>query len=199
MFFRKKDAGRGAPAYLIAFLGNMGAKYERTRHNAGFMAAEAFSKREGVRIDRLRFRALTALCTVGGQRVLVMMPQTYMNLSGEAVRPAAAFYKIPPERVIVICDDIALPAGKLRGRRSGSAGGHNGLKSVIACLGTDAFPRIKIGVGVPPEGEDVIDWVVGSVPPADMELIKSAADRAVSAAEELIASGVDSAMNKYNG
>ena len=197
MFFGKFSSG--SPEYLVAFLGNIGPKYERTRHNAGFMAADAFEKSESVRMDRLRFKALTVICEAGGRKVFALKPQTFMNLSGDAIGPAAKFYRIPPERCIVVCDDMSLPAGKLRVRRSGSAGGHNGLKSVIAQLGTDAFPRVKIGVGIPPKGEDIIGWVVGSVPPDDMKAIEDAAPRAVSAVLEIIRSGVDSAMNKYNG
>lgn len=193
-------SGRGKAEWIIAFLGNPGAKYASTRHNAGFMAADEFEKRFEVKLMRMKFKALTELCTVEGKRVLAMKPQTYMNLSGEAVQPAAAFYKIPPERVIVICDDINLPPGKLRVRRNGSAGGHNGLKSIISRLGTEDFPRIKIGVGRPadPDG-DVVDWVIGGVKNAEYELMEETAKRAVLAAEEIIANGVDSAMNRYNG
>ena len=193
-------SGRGKAEWIIAFLGNPGAKYASTRHNAGFMAADEFEKRFGVKLMRAKFKALTELCTVGGKRVLAMKPQTYMNLSGEAVQPAAAFYKIPPERVIVICDDINLQPGKLRVRRSGSAGGHNGLKSIISRLGTEEFPRVKIGVGRPedPAG-DVVDWVIGGVKNAEYDLMAETAKRAVLATEEIIANGVDSAMNKYNG
>ncbi len=193
-------SGRGKAEWIIAFLGNPGAKYASTRHNAGFMAADEFEKRFEVKLMRMKFKALTELCTVEGKRVLAMKPQTYMNLSGEAVQPAAAFYKIPPERVIVICDDINLPPGKLRVRRNGSAGGHNGLKSIISRLGTEEFPRIKIGVGRPadPDG-DVVDWVIGGVKNAEYELMEETAKRAVLAAEEIIANGVDSAMNRYNG
>lgn len=194
LFVRKRS-----PEYIIAFLGNIGQKYDNTRHNAGFMAAQALEKSEGVDIRKLRFKALTEMINTRGKSILLLKPQTFMNLSGEAVRPAADFYKIPPERVIIVCDDIALPVGKLRVRRSGSAGGHNGLKNIIAHLGTDAFPRVKIGVGIPPEGEDIIKWVVGSVPQNELSAIKQAAERAYQAAVEIAVSGVDSAMNKFNG
>ena len=143
MFFGKKVTG---PAeWLLVCLGNYGKQYENTRHNIGFMAAERLIDKQGLRCNRLRFRALTELIEFGGARVLLMMPQTYMNLSGEAVGEAARFYKIPADHVIVISDDISLPLGKLRVRGSGSAGGHNGLKNIIAHLGTDAFPRVKKG------------------------------------------------------
>jgi len=193
-------SGRGKAEWIIAFLGNPGAKYASTRHNAGFMAADIFENRFGVKLLRAKFKALTELCTVGGKKVLAMKPQTFMNLSGEAVQPAAAFYKIPPERVIVVCDDIDLPPGRLRIRRSGSAGGHNGLKSIISRLGSEDFPRIKIGVGRPADREaDVVNWVIGGVKNAEYELLEATADRAVSAVEEIIENGIDSAMNKYNG
>ena len=137
-------------SWLVVFLGNPGLRYEGTRHNAGFMAADAFSRKHGVSITRLRFRSLTATCVLGESSVLLMKPQTYMNLSGEAVGQAARFYKIPPEHVLVVSDDISLPVGGLRIRTGGSAGGHNGLKNIIACLGTEGFPRIRLGVGAPP-------------------------------------------------
>ena len=146
MFFSRP----GGVSWLVVFLGNPGPRYAGTRHNAGFMTADAFAREKGLRIDRLRFRALTGVCELGGEKVLLMKPQTYMNLSGEAAAQAARFYKIPPQRVIVVSDEVSLPIGKLRVRARGSAGGHNGLKSVIACLGTEDFPRIRLGVGAPP-------------------------------------------------
>ena len=145
MLFGKKPAVE----WIAVFLGNPGPKYENTRHNAGFMAGAAAEKLFGVRMNRLRHRALTARADVGGHGLLLMEPQTYMNLSGEAVGEAARFYKVPAEHVIVVSDEMALPPGSLRIRQSGSAGGHNGLKSIIAHLGTDAFPRIRLGIGEP--------------------------------------------------
>ena len=136
--------------WLVVFLGNPGAKYNGTRHNAGFMAADAMAKELNVAINKLRFRALTATVTIGGEKVLLMKPQTYMNLSGVAVEKAASFYKIPPERIIVLFDDISLPVGRMRIRRKGSHGGHNGIRSIIDYLQSDGFPRIKIGVGEKP-------------------------------------------------
>ena len=132
-------------SWLAVFLGNPGLRYEGTRHNAGFLAADAFAKKHGLDITRSRFRALTATCRIGDETVLLMKPQTYMNLSGEAVGQAARFYKIPPERILVVSDDISLPVGALRIRPGGSAGGHNGLKNIISVLGTEAFPRIRMG------------------------------------------------------
>ena len=148
--------------WLLVCLGNPGREYEATRHNIGFMAADELARREGVKINKLRYRALTGEFRAGGQRVLALKPQTYMNLSGESVKLAGGFYKIPPERVLVISDDVALPLGKLRIRAGGSAGGHNGLKNIIAHLGTDQFPRVRVGVGAPAHPDhEMIDWVIG--------------------------------------
>ncbi|MCI6647475.1 MAG: aminoacyl-tRNA hydrolase [Oscillospiraceae bacterium] len=189
------------PTWIIAFLGNPGPKYAKTRHNAGFMAADRAETLYGVRIDRIKFKALTAVATVGGERVLLMKPQTYMNLSGEAVGEAAGFYKIPPEHVLVVSDEMHLPAGDLRIRRKGSAGGHNGLKNIIAHLGTEEFPRIRIGVGAPAgggDGDEVIDWVIGSIPREDLKRIEDAAARAAEACACYIQYGAERAMNQFN-
>lgn len=195
MLFKKP----GGVSWLIVFLGNPGMRYEGTRHNAGFMAADALAKRRGIAINKLRFKALTAQCAVAGESVLLMKPQTYMNLSGEAVAAAARFYRIPPEHIIVVSDEMALPVGALRIRKKGSAGGHNGLKSIIALLGTEDFPRIRLGVGAPPHPDyDVKDWVLSSFKNQDAEDMAVAAARAVEAAECYIAEGADRAMNKFN-
>ena len=189
----------GAPTWLVCFLGNPGDQYARTRHNAGWMACEILENKLNLRTERLKFQALTAIGSFGGQQVLFMRPQTYMNLSGDAVQPAAAYYKIPADHVIVIQDDIAIAAGKLRVKRGGSDGGHNGIKSVTQRLGTADYPRIKIGVGQPTHPDyDRIDWVIGKLTEPEEKVIRETAERAVLAAEELIARGVDSAMNKYN-
>ena len=195
-------ASKQKPSWIIAFLGNPGAKYARTRHNAGFMAADELERELHVKINKIKYHALIATCTVGDETVLVMKPQTYMNLSGEAIGEAARFYKIDPAHIIVVSDEMHIPAGKLRIRQKGSAGGHNGLKSVIAHLGTEEFPRIRIGVGEPGpvrDGDEVIDWVIGSVPQTDMEQIRQAARRAGEAAVCYIRDGADTAMNRYNG
>jgi len=185
--------------WLVVFLGNPGPKYANTRHNAGFLAADALSREKNTGINRLRFRALTGKCELGGESVLLMKPQTYMNNSGESVGQAARFFKIPPERVIVVADDISMPCGKLRIRTKGSAGGHNGLKSIIAHLGTDAFPRIKIGVGAPVHGgQEQIDWVLGVPQNQDWEDFSDACKRAAAAAEDYIRLGGEKAMGKYN-
>ena len=186
--------------WLVVFLGNPGPRYEGTRHNAGFMTADAFAKAHGVRIDRARFRALTATCDLGGEKLLLMKPQTYMNLSGEAAAQAVRFYKIPPEHVLVVSDETALPIGKLRIRTRGSAGGHNGLKNLIACLGTEDFPRIRLGVGAPPHPDyDMADWVLSSFKNQDAADMAQAAGRAAEAVECYILRGPERAMNLYNG
>lgn len=195
MLFKKS----GGISWLIVFLGNPGPRYEFTRHNAGFMAAEAMAREKNLSINKLRFKSLTASCTIGGQAVLLMKPQTFMNLSGEAVRQAAAFYKVAPEHVLVISDEISLPIGKLRIRTKGSAGGHNGLKDIIAKLGTQDFPRIRIGVGAPPHPDyDMADWVLSTFKNQDAEDMKAAALRAAQAAECYITQGPDRAMNLFN-
>ena len=189
----------GAPTWIVCFLGNPGSEYARTRHNAGWLACEALEAEENIHTSRLRFHAFTGTGRFGGQRVLFMRPQTYMNLSGDAVQPAAAFYKIPPDHVIVVHDDMALPAGKLRIKRGGSDGGHNGIKSVTQRLGTQDYPRVKIGVGEPPNPQwDRIDWVVGKLTDEEFKVLTEAARRAVDALEELISRGIDSAMNRFN-
>ena len=190
---------RGGIQWLVVFLGNPGPKYANTRHNAGFLAAEAMAREKKTGINRLRFRALTGKCELAGESALLMKPQTYMNNSGVSVGEAARFYKIPPERVIVVADDISMPCGKLRIRTKGSAGGHNGLKSIIAHLGTDAFPRIKIGVGAPVHGgQEQIDWVLGVPKNQDWEDFSDACNRAAAAAEDYIRLGPEKAMGKYN-
>lgn len=166
------DAGAGAVEYILAGLGNPGKEYERTRHNAGFMAMDYISGRCGVRIDRAKFSALVGETTINGKRVLLMKPQTYMNSSGEAVSAAAKFYKIAPENIIVISDDVSLDVGRVRVRRKGSHGGQKGLKSIQECLGTEDYQRIKIGVGAKPHPDyDMAEWVLSTFEPKDIEAI----------------------------
>ena len=197
MFFKRSS---GPAEWLLVCLGNYGQKYENTRHNIGFMAADRLVEKRDLKCNRLRFRALTEVIDFGGARVLLMKPQTYMNLSGEAVGEAARFYKIPADHVVVISDDISLPLGKVRVRGSGSAGGHNGLKNIIAHLGTDTFPRVKVGVGAPENPEyDVVDWVIGNFSAQEKKTIDDALDRALAAAECIIEKSVTEAQNKYNG
>lgn len=185
--------------WLVVFLGNPGPKYANTRHNAGFLAADALSGSLGTGVNRLRFHALTGKADIGGEGVFLMKPQTYMNNSGVSVGEAARFFKVPADHVIVVADDISMPCGKLRIRTKGSAGGHNGLKSIIAHLGTDAFPRVKIGVGAPVHGgQEQIDWVLGVPKNQDWEDFSSACKRAAEAVEEYIRQGPEKAMGKYN-
>lgn len=189
----------GGISWLVVFLGNPGTKYEMTRHNAGFMAGDAMAKAQGAAINRSRFKALTGTCDIGGETVMLMKPQTFMNLSGEAVAQAVSFYKLAPDHVIVVSDEVALPIGKLRIRTKGSAGGHNGLKNIIALLGTDQFPRIRIGVGAAPHPDyDMADWVLSSFKGKDAEDILAAAARAAEAVECYITKGAYRAMNLYN-
>lgn len=198
MFFRKKTAG---VSWIIVFLGNPGQKYVGTRHNVGFMTADILEKIKNVRIDRVKFKALTAVCPVGnnGENALLMKPQTYMNLSGDAVRPAADFYKVPLDHIIVVSDDISMDLGKLRIRKSGSAGGHNGLKDIIAKCGGDGFPRIKVGVGQPPHPDyDVADWVMSVFKNQDAVTIRDACTQAAQAIDVFVDEGPEAAMNKFN-
>ena len=192
-------ANRGGAQWLIAFLGNPGPRYAFTRHNAGFLTADEMEKLLNIRIDRLRFRALTATAEIAGEKVLLMKPQTFMNLSGEAVGQAARFYKIPPEHVLVVSDEVSLPVGSIRIRLKGSAGGHNGLKSVISHLGTDAFPRVRLGVGAAPNSEyDMADWVLSTFRNEDAETIRAAAEQAAKACVCFIEKGPDKAMTQFN-
>lgn len=189
----------GGIQWLLVCLGNPGKEYENTRHNIGFMAAGELERRENIKINKLRYRALTGEVRIGGQRVLVLKPQTYMNLSGESVKLAGGFYKIPPDHVLVISDDVSLPLGKLRIRAGGSAGGHNGLKNIIAHLGTDQFPRIRVGVGAPEHPEhEMVDWVIGNFSPAEKKVVAEAVARAVDAAACVIEKGVPEAQNRFN-
>lgn len=186
-------------SWLVVFLGNPGLRYEGTRHNAGFMTADALARKENISINRSRFRALTATCTMGDATVLLMKPQTYMNLSGEAVGQAARFYKIPADHVLVVSDDITLPIGAMRIRTRGSAGGHNGLKNIISVLGTEEFPRIRLGVGEPPHPDfDTVDWVLSVFRDQDAIDMADAASRAADAVECFIVHGPEKAMNLFS-
>ena len=197
MFFRNNTGGA---EWLLVGLGTPGTQYENTRHNVGFLVADELAERQNAPIQRLKFKALTNLLTISGEKVLVMKPVTYMNLSGEAVRPAADFYKISPDHVLVVSDDTALAVGKLRIRKGGSAGGHNGLKSIIQHLGTDQFPRLRVGVGEKPHPDyDMADWVLGHFQGEDKKAIDASVKRAADAIECLLKEGPDRAMNKFNG
>ena len=195
---QKKDAV-STISHIIVGLGNPGAEYENTRHNAGFAVINDLAARWSTRIDRARFRALTGECVIEGKRVLLMKPQTYMNLSGEAVGEAAAFYKIPPENIIVLCDDINFAPGHLRIRRKGSAGGHNGLKSIIASLGSDAFVRFRLGVGQKPTPEyDLVSWVLGKFPPSDREAMAKLSVSCIEALSLWLSGKEEKALSEYS-
>lgn len=190
---------KGPPTHMIVGLGNPGEKYQHTRHNAGFMALGYIAQRAGIRVDRAKFRALIGQGEFDGVSVLLMAPQTYMNLSGEAVRECAAFYKIPPQNIIVISDDIALPVGRLRVRRSGSDGGQNGLKNIIYQLNSDAFPRIRVGVGSPPHpGFDTADWVLSDLSKDEQKVLFEVFLIVESGVRKIISGDIDGAMQDCN-
>lgn len=197
MIFNKRSGG--TYEYLIVGLGNPGARYEMTRHNAGFLALDLFAVKENLSIKKLKYHSLVCDAVINGKRCLIMKPQTFMNNSGEAVGEAARFYKIPPERVIVISDDISLDAGKIRIKRKGSAGGHNGLKSIIAHLGSENFVRIKVGVGKKPSADyELVDWVLGKFPKDVQPNLKSALENAADALPYIVNDEIDKAMNLFN-
>ncbi|MDY5612195.1 aminoacyl-tRNA hydrolase [Dysosmobacter sp.] len=195
MLFGNKSSGVD---WLIVGLGNPGQKYEHTRHNMGFLTVDLLAEKTGVKLNKVKFKSAYNIMRFAGCKCLVMKPQTYMNLSGEAVREAVQFYKIPADHVLVISDDISLPVGKLRVRPTGSAGGHNGIKNIIAHLGTQDFPRVKIGTGAPGEGGDMIDWVIGVPSQAERKILAESFEKAVQAAECIIEHGCQQAMNQFN-
>lgn len=185
--------------YIIAGLGNPTSKYTMTRHNVGFRTVEELAKRNGISLNNNKFKAVTGTGIIGGQKVLLMQPQTYMNLSGEAVREAVEFYKIDAEsELIVIYDDISLDVGQLRIRAKGSAGGHNGIKNIIQQLATLEFWRVKLGVGAKPQGFDLADYVLSNFPENERDAIAEGIDDAAKAVELMLSEGIDSAMNQYN-
>ena len=195
MLFRKP-----ACDWLVVGLGNPGENYARTRHNAGFRAVDRLAAALQVKVDRAKFRGLTAQAVWQGQKLLLLKPQTFMNNSGLSVMDAARFYKLPPERVIVIFDDISLPVGRLRVRADGSAGGHNGTKSIIGALNSQSFPRVKIGVGQKPHPDyDLADWVLSNFTREEEAHVERAAEAAAQAALEVVAGGVSAAAAKFNG
>ena len=189
----------GKPEWLVVGLGNPGLEYAETRHNAGFLAISELAKRKNIAMTTMKFRSDCGDGILGETRCFFMKPATYMNNSGEAVAAAADFYKIPPERVLVLYDDISLPPGKIRIRRKGSAGGHNGMKCIIALLGSETFPRIKIGVGEKPHKDyNLADWVLGKFPEAEREQMQQAFEQAAEAAELIVAGKIEEAMSKYS-
>ena len=197
MFFRSNSAG-GAE-WLVVGLGNPGPKYEGTRHNAGFMALDHLAGKWGARVTRAKFQGLYDTVTVDGAKAALLKPQTFMNLSGHSVGALADFFKIPPQRVIVLCDDVTQAPGRLRIRPSGSAGGHNGLKDIIACLGSQEFPRVRIGVGEKPHPDcDLADWVLGRFSPADKKALESRLDDVEDAVRLILAGRLNEAQNRHN-
>ena len=185
--------------FLVVGLGNPGLQYEKTRHNVGFMSADLLMKKEGGEFTKHKMDSHFGECEIGKKRILVMKPQTYMNNSGTAVSAVSKFYKIPLDKIIIISDDISLDVGKIRIRRKGSHGGHNGLKDIFQLLGTDDIMRVKIGVGAKPHPDyDLADWVLGKFPKEDEENLNTALENSVKAIEEIIKRGIDSAMNKYS-
>ena len=195
-----KREGSGPITYLIVGLGNPGAQYTTTRHNAGFLALDYLCEKYGARTDRARFKSLVGEATIGGVRVLLVRPQTFMNLSGEAVGEAMRFYKLDADHVIVMSDDISLEPGRLRVRRKGSAGGHNGLKSINEHLGTDEYPRMKIGVGQKPSRDyDLADWVLSHFSDGELNSLKESFPTLAAGLEKMLQGDVDGAMQICNG
>lgn len=185
--------------YIIAGLGNPGARYEMTRHNAGFLAMDLLAIEENIDIKKLKHHSLVCDVRINGKRCLLMKPQTMMNNSGEAIGEACRFYKIPPQNVIILYDDVSLDVGQTRIRRKGSAGGHNGIKSIIAHLGSEEFPRIKIGVGKKPNPEyDLVNWVLGRFPKEQENDLKTALENSTKALRLIVNDEIDKAMNLYN-
>lgn len=195
MFGRKKEP---TPDWIVVGLGNPGKKYEKTRHNAGFMCIDILAKKLNIKLNTLKFNALTGAGEINGQNCLLMKPQTFMNSSGEAVIQAVEKYNIPAERVIVICDDVSFTAGSTRIRRNGSSGGQNGINNIILMLDTQEFPRIKVGVGKRPEDITMVDWVLSDFADGEIKLIEEAAERVSGAVFEIVGGNIEAAMGKYN-
>ena len=200
LFKKIESTPSAAPvSYMVVGLGNIGKQYEHTRHNAGFLAIDYIAEKFGAKIDRVKFHATVSEANIGGARVLLMKPSTLMNNSGVAVAEAASFYKIDPERIIVLHDEISFDPGVLRIRRKGSAGGHNGLKSIIAHLSSDDFPRVKIGIGKKPSPDyDLANWVLGKFSEGDLKQLSSRFGDISDAVELMIKGKIDEAMNKYS-
>ena len=189
----------GPLEYLIVGLGNPESKYLHTRHNAGFLAIDRIGEKSGIAVDRMKYKALSGVGQIGGKRVLLMKPQTYMNNSGEAVQEAMSFYKIPAEKVLVIFDDVSLDVGKMRIRRKGSDGGHNGIKSIIQLCGSENFPRIKIGVGKKPHpGYDLADWVLSRFTEDERKALSPVFDQSWESVKLFLDGQLDKAMNQFN-
>lgn len=199
MFFKKKEYGSNSIEYIIVGLGNPGRQYEGTRHNAGFIALNYIAEELGVKINRIKFKSTVGEATVSGRRCLLMKPSTYMNLSGQAVTEAMNFYKIPPQKVVILSDDISLDVGVIRIRRKGSDGGQKGLQNIIYLSGSDEFPRVKIGIGKKPHPDyELKDWVLSRFTDKDKKLIAERLPDVKGAVELIVAEDIDKAMNLYN-
>ena len=199
MFFKSKQFSNSNIEYLIVGLGNPGRRYENTRHNAGFIALDYLADDLGVRVNRIKFKSTVGEATVAGHRCLLMKPSTFMNLSGQAVTEAMRFYKLPPQKVIILCDDINLDVGKLRIRRKGSDGGQNGIKNIIYLSGSDEFPRVNIGIGKKPHPEyDLKDWVLSRFTDKDKTILKDTLPKIANAVGLMVNDDIDKAMNMYN-
>lgn len=185
--------------YIMVGLGNPGKKYEHTRHNAGFDVLDILAEEYDIKIDKIKHKALIGEGRIGSEKVVLVKPQTYMNLSGESVQSVFQFYKVDMDHLIVVYDDIDLDIGKLRIRKKGSAGSHNGMKSIIKCLGSQDFPRIRVGVSKPEPNRDLADFVLSRVPKDQSDDMRSGLEKAVKTVEEIIRTDIDMAMNKYNG
>lgn len=189
----------GSVEYIVVGLGNPDSKYQNTRHNAGFLAIDRIAEKTSISVDRMKYKSLIGIGEIEGKKVLLMKPQTYMNNSGEAVQEAMNFYKIPIEKVLVIFDDISLDVGKMRIRRKGSDGGHNGIKSIIQLCGSENFPRVKVGVGKKPHpAYDLADWVLSRFTEKEREDLSPVFDNSYEAAKLFLENQIDKAMNKFN-
>ena len=196
MFFKRKT---GVVEFMIVGLGNPGVQYQNTRHNAGFMALDATAKALDIRVERARFHAYCGEGVCAGRHVLLMKPQTYMNNSGEAVCEAMRFYKLSPEQVLLLFDDVSLPVGGMRVRRSGSAGGQNGVKSILQLSGSDMFPRVKLGIGAKPHPDcNLADWVLSRFSEKELSVMGETAEKAAAAAELIVSGNIEEAMNRYS-
>ena len=196
--FQKNTPSPGPVDFMIVGLGNPGKQYENTRHNAGFLAVDTIAQKHHTDIKRIKFKGLVGECSLGGKKALLLKPSTFMNLSGQSVREAMQFYKLPPEKVLVIFDDINLEPGKLRIRRKGSDGGHNGMKNIIAHLGTQEYPRVRVGIGDKPRGMDLADYVLSRFSKGEQEKMEQAFAEAAEAAAMIAGQGLDKAMNHFN-
>ena len=192
--------GKQYESWLIVGLGNPGKEYEKTRHNCGFLAMDILSQKLGCKVDKAKFQGLYGQVSLGGRKIFLLKPLTYMNLSGKSVLQLSAYFHIPPQRIIVMFDDISLEPGRLRIRADGSAGGHNGIKSIISELGSQDFPRVKIGVGAKAHPEqDLADWVLSGFTASEEKALSSALERACDAALCIVEHGVPESANRYNG